>query len=78
MKGERDKSRLARHKPGGGTSIFEGWCTRKLLQSAVSVEAGDGDPCGSKDARAMDVLETTEVPENGHVGTRASSPKKVA
>ena len=38
----------------------------------ISVEAGDGEPCDSKDTRVIDVLETTEVPENGHVGIRAS------
>lgn len=37
-----------------------------------------GDPCGSKTKRVIDVLKTTEVPQNGHVEIRASpSPKKV-
>ncbi|KAK4820971.1 hypothetical protein QYF61_009437 [Mycteria americana] len=58
--------------------MFEGWCASEVLRSAVSVEVGDGDPCGSKDKRLMDVLETTEVPENGHIGIRAFPPKKVA
>ncbi|GAB0182992.1 mitochondrial enolase superfamily member 1 [Grus japonensis] len=58
--------------------MFEGWCASEALWSAVSVEVGDGDPCGSKDARVIDVLETMEVPENGHIGIRASLPKKVA
>ncbi|KAK4828051.1 hypothetical protein QYF61_023089 [Mycteria americana] len=58
--------------------MFEGQCASKVLWSAVSVEVGDGDPCSSKDKRVMDVLETTEAPENGHVGIRASPPKKVA
>ena len=58
--------------------MFEGQCASEVLQSAVSVEAGDGDPCGSKDARVIDVLDTAEVPENGQVGIRASPPKKVA
>ena len=57
--------------------MFEGWCASKVLQSAISVEVGDGDPC-SKDGRVMDALEITEAPENGHVGIRASPPKKVA
>lgn len=42
------------------------------------VEVGDGDLCGSNDARVNDVLETTEVPENGHAGFRASLPEKAA
>ena len=33
---------------------------------------------GSKDARVIDVLETMEAPENGHIEIRASPPKKVA
>ncbi|KAK4830434.1 hypothetical protein QYF61_011142 [Mycteria americana] len=57
--------------------MFEGQCASKVCQSAISVEAGDGDPCGSKDKRVMDMLETMEVPENGHIGSRASPPKKV-
>lgn len=58
--------------------MCEEWCASEFLQSAISVEVGDGEPCNSKDARIIDVLETTEVPENGHVGIRASPPKKVA
>ena len=42
------------------------------------MEVRDGDPCGSKDARVIDVLKTTEAPENGHIEIRASPPKKVA
>ena len=42
------------------------------------MEVGDGDPCSSKDARVIDVLETTKTPENGQVGIRASPLKKVA
>ena len=41
--------------------MFEGQCASEVLQSAISVEVGDGDPCGSKDARVIDVLETTEA-----------------
>ena len=77
MKGERDKTRLVRDKPEGGTPMFEGRCASEVLQSAVSVEAGDGDPYSSKDTRVMDVLETTEAPKNGHVGIRVSPPKNV-
>ncbi|KAM9628635.1 uncharacterized protein ACIBXB_017819 [Morphnus guianensis] len=58
--------------------MFEVLCASEVLWSAISVEVGDGDRCSSKDARVIDVLETTEVPENGHVGIRASPPKKVA
>ncbi|KAK4832453.1 hypothetical protein QYF61_023177 [Mycteria americana] len=57
-------------------TVFEGQCDSEVLRSAISVEAGDEDPCSSKDARVMDVLETTEAPENGHVGIRTSPPKK--
>ena len=58
--------------------MFEEWWASKVLWSAISVEGGDGDPCSSKDTRVIDVLETTEAPESGHVEIRASSPKKVA
>jgi len=66
---ERDNNRLARDKPGTGTPTCKGKCAHEVLRSAVSVEVGDGDPCGSKDTRVIEVLETTEVPENGHTGT---------
>ncbi|KAK4810800.1 hypothetical protein QYF61_008773 [Mycteria americana] len=78
LSGEGDKTRLARDKPVGGTPIFEGRCASEVLRSAVSVEVGDGDPCGIKDERVVDALETTEVPENSHIGIRASPPKNVA
>lgn len=53
-------------------SMFEGsW------SSKVSVEVEDGDPCSSKDIRVVDVLETIEEPENGHVGLMVSLPKKM-
>ena len=42
------------------------------------MEAGDGDPCDSKDVRVVDMLETTEAPENSHIGIRACPPIKVA
>lgn len=58
--------------------MIMGWCASEVLQSAISVEVEDGDPCGSKDARVIDVLETTEASEKSHTGIRASSPIKVA
>jgi len=101
LKGERDKTSLARDKPQDGMPVFEGLCVSKVLQSspqcaeytgaclkcpcasacstlAMSVGLGDGDPCGSKHTRIVDVLETTEASWNTHVGIRASSPKMVA
>jgi len=57
-------------------TVFEGQCAHKVLQSAISVEVGDGEPCGSNDTRVIDVLETKEVPENGHIGIRTSPPRK--
>lgn len=75
---KRDKTRLTRERPGRGTPVFERLCASEVLQPAVSVEAGDGDPCSSKDLSVIDVLETTGVPENTHVGIRASASKKVA
>lgn len=44
-------------------------CPSKVLLSAISVEAGDGDPISSKDSRVDD------VPENVHIGIRISPPK---
>jgi len=38
------------------------------------LEVGGEDPRGSKDARVIDVFKTTEAPENGHRGIRASPP----
>ncbi|KAK4823326.1 hypothetical protein QYF61_000928 [Mycteria americana] len=73
----RDKTGLARDNPAGSTPMFAGWCASKVLQTAVSVELGDGEPRGSKDTGVIDVLETMEAPENGDVGIRASPPKKV-
>ena len=57
--------------------ISEGQCASEVLWCALSVEAEDGDPCSSKDTRVIDVLISMEVLENGHVGIRASPPKKV-
>ncbi|KAK4832285.1 LOW QUALITY PROTEIN: hypothetical protein QYF61_021684 [Mycteria americana] len=58
--------------------MFEGQCASEVLRSAVSLEVRDGDPCSSKAKRVIDVLETTEVPENGHRIIRASPPIKAA
>lgn len=73
LKAEEDKTWLDRNKLGGTTQMFEGCCSRQVLQSAITVEAGEGDPCSSKDRR---VIETTEVPKNSNVGIRASSLRK--
>lgn len=43
----------------------------EVLSSAASMEIGDGDLCGSSDTRDIDVLETTEVPENDHMESPA-------
>lgn len=43
-KGERDKTRLSRNKPGSDTPVFERWRASEVLWSALSVEVGDGDP----------------------------------
>ena len=56
---------------------FEGQCANKVIWSTISVEVGDGDPCGNKDTGVIDMIETTQVPENGHIGIRASPPRKV-
>jgi len=69
LKRERDETKLSKDKPG---ECYAG----EFLQSTVSVEVGDGDPCGSKNAKVIDVLETTEAPKNDQVGIRASPPKR--
>lgn len=58
-------------KPGSveismGTSCQ---CVRDsvLVRSSVSAEIGDGHPCKSKNTGFIDMLETSEAPENGHV-----------
>lgn len=56
--------------------IFEGLGASEVIWSADLLELGHGDPCNSKDTRAINVLETMEDPENGHVGIRASPPKR--
>jgi len=78
LKGARDNNRLSRDKPGGGTPTCERWCAHKVIWSASSVEAGDREPCGNKDTRVIEVLETTEAPENGHIEIEAFAPRKGA
>lgn len=56
--------------------MVEKQCPSKVFWSTVSVEVVGGDLCGSKDKRIIDVLETLDGPENGHVGIRAFPPKK--
>lgn len=76
FKGERNKTRLTGGKAGNITPVVEKQCPSKVFWSAVSVEVEGGDPCGSKDKRTIDVLETTDGPENGHVGIRVPPPQK--
>lgn len=78
MEREGNETKLTRDKPGGSIPIFEGWCAGEVLWSPASVEVGAGDPCGSKDTKVIGVLESTEPPDNGYAGIRASSPHKVA
>lgn len=75
LKVKTAKTRLTRDKPGASTLIFEG-CADTVLWSAISMKAGNGDLCGRKDTRVTDVLETTEMHENGDVGIKASSPQE--
>ncbi|PKU38005.1 rna-directed dna polymerase from mobile element jockey-like [Limosa lapponica baueri] len=65
-------------EPGSSMPVLVGKSTSKVLQSVISVEAGNGDPCGTKDMRSNDSLATTEGPEHSQVGIRACPPKKVA
>jgi len=53
-------------------------CTNVRKTLAVSVEVGDEDPRSGKDIRVVGVLETTEVPENHHIGIRPCHQNKVA
>lgn len=57
--------------------MFEASCASKVLWFAPSVEVGNGHPCHSKDKTVIDVLETTEVPENGRIGIRPCRSRKV-
>lgn len=71
MKGEKDKTRLTRDKPGVSTPVFEGQCASKVLQSG-----GKGwRHIHCKDTRVIGVLRTREVLGNGHVGVRVSPSK---
>ena len=76
LKEERNKTRLTGDKHGGSTPMFEGQCARQVVWSAIPVETGDGGPCSRKDTKVIDVLETTEVPENSHAGIKDFSPQK--
>lgn len=49
----------------------------EFLQSALSVEVKDGDPCSSKDTGVMDMLETTKEHEENHTQIMPSVPKKM-
>ena len=53
-------------------------CTNAHNTLAITAEVGIGDPHSNKDIRVADVLEITEVPENNHIGIRASPPEKVS
>lgn len=55
--------------------MFEGQCAGMVLQSATSVELGDGEPCSSKDARDIGLLETMEVPKADNTEIQASLPE---
>lgn len=63
-----------RINPGLLRIMFEGQCASEVLQLVAAMKEQNGDPCGSKDARVPNVLETTKVPKNGYEGIRASSP----
>lgn len=43
-------------------SIFEAGCASKVPWPAISVEVGNGDARGSKEARVIDVLKAMETP----------------
>ncbi|XP_009995582.1 PREDICTED: COMM domain-containing protein 9 [Chaetura pelagica] len=44
--------------------MFVGSCASKVLQSALSVKAGDGEPCSSKCTRIIHGFEIVEAPES--------------
>lgn len=56
--------------------MFEGQCASEVLQSAISVEEGNGVPHNSQDTRDTDELEIMEAPGTCQVGTRPSPLKK--
>lgn len=76
MKGEKDKTKLTRDKPGVSTPVFEGQCAGKVLQSDVSGGKGWRHTY-CKDTRVIGGSRTREVPENGHVEVRVSLSKKI-
>lgn len=51
-------------------------CVSKVFQSAIAVEAGEGETFNSKDTRNIDGLQITEGPKNGHIEIRAFSSQK--
>lgn len=66
LKGEKDKTRLSRDKPGVSRPVFEGQCAGKVLQSDLS--GGKGwTQRHCKDTKVVDMLQIREVPENSHV-----------
>jgi len=56
--------------------LEHGFYTNAHSTLAILVGVGDGDPCGSKDTKVVDALKTTDAPEDCHIGTRASPPKR--
>ena len=54
-------------------TVVKGQCASKVHWSTAPVEAGVGEPCGSKGTMDIGVLEITKVPRNGCSGIRASS-----
>lgn len=56
--GEGYKTALSGNKPKGIMARLEGWCGSEVFLSAVSVEVGNGDSCGIKDARSAGELAT--------------------
>lgn len=73
MKGNGDK---ARDKPGGGTPLFEGQYSTKVLWSAIAVELGDGCPCSSKDKRIINMLEIPEAEDNKKIFVKISNKRR--
>ncbi|PKU34425.1 toll-interacting protein [Limosa lapponica baueri] len=60
LKRDGDETGFSKVEPGSSMSVLAGKSASKVLQSVVSVEVGDADPCGSKDMRSSDRLVTTE------------------
>lgn len=75
LKVKRAKTQLTRDKPGASTLRSEGWANT-VLWAAISVRAGNGELCGSKGTRVIDVLQATEAHENSDLGIRASPPQE--